>query len=153
VKIGVESGCQKLLDACQKNLNIQTVDKTVRHLKRIGMYVHLTFTFGLPGESKETLRETINFGLRLCPNSVQFSITTPFPGTPYFKMAQEKGALITKDWSQYDGALESVIGNGLIETDLEMEDIKTAIDEFDRTWRKSMRWQRRWRKLIRHLKQ
>ena len=109
VKYGVESGVQELVDNARKNLDLNVVRKTLKITKELGIKVHLTFTFGLPGETWETINKTIKFAKELDPDSCQFSIVTPFPGTELFELAEEKGWLITKEWSKYDGACSAVL--------------------------------------------
>jgi len=99
IKFGVESGVQELVDNCGKKLDLSKVREAVRHCKELGIKTHLTFTFGLPGETRETIQKTIDFAIELDPNSVQFSLTTPFPGTKYFEMLDEKGLLCSKNWA------------------------------------------------------
>lgn len=109
LKYGVESGSQKLVsDAC-KNLNLEKVREAVRFTRELGIKYHLTFMFGLPGETWETARETIRFALEMDPDSVQFSITTPFPGSRFYEMMEEKGFLLSTDFSEFDGCNRSVI--------------------------------------------
>jgi radical SAM superfamily enzyme YgiQ (UPF0313 family) len=64
---------------------------------------------GLPGDSKEDIAKTLEFAVKLDTDSAQFSIATPFPGTPFFEMARENGWLATLDWTMYDGANHAVV--------------------------------------------
>lgn len=109
VKYGVESATQALLDSSNKAMDLKKADKMIRLTKELGIKTHLTFTFGLPGETKETINKTINYALELDPDSAQFSITTPYPGTEYFRQLDEKGLILSKEWSDYDGNSKSVI--------------------------------------------
>jgi radical SAM superfamily enzyme YgiQ (UPF0313 family) len=109
LKYGVESGSQKLVsDAC-KGLSLENVREAVRLTRELGIKYHLTFMFGLPGETWETVRETIRFALEMDPDSIQFSITTPFPGSRFYEMMEEKGFLLSKDFNEYDGYNRAVI--------------------------------------------
>jgi len=103
VKYGLESVHQELVDRINKGMDIKKAKEMVKLTQDLGIKVHLTFTFGLPGETKETIRETIEEALRLKPDSVQFSILTPFPGTVLFEELDREGRILTKDWSLYDG--------------------------------------------------
>lgn len=103
IKYGVESASQELVDNCGKCLDLAKCEEVVKYTKSLGIKVHLTFTFGLPGETKKTLKKTIEYALKLDPYSLQFSIITPFPGTDLFKELELKGKILTKDWSLYDG--------------------------------------------------
>ena len=101
VKLGVESGSQRMVDACKKNLNLDTVRKVVPALKKMGIFVHLTFTWGLPRETEEDRQATRDFLRDLNPNSHQESCCAAFPGTPYWEMKTKAGEKI--DWKDLDG--------------------------------------------------
>lgn len=109
VKYGVESSSQELIDNCGKNMNLKKAEKMILFTKSIGIKTHLTFSFGLPGETNSTIEETIDYALRLAPHTAQFSIATPFPGTRYFDDLDNKGLIIDKAWNNYDGNAKSVI--------------------------------------------
>ena len=103
VKYGIESGSQSLLDRCGKKLDLKKAEKMIKYTKSLGIKVHLTFAFGLLGETKETVRNSIDYAIRLSPQSAQFSIITPFPGTALFNELDRSGRILTRDWSLYDG--------------------------------------------------
>ncbi len=109
VKYGVESSSQALLDGIDKNMNIKRTEEIIKFTKMLDIKTHLTFTFGLPGETRQTIQDTTDFALRLDPETVQFSIATPFPGTDFYKEMDRKGALRSRRWSEYDGNHRSVI--------------------------------------------
>lgn len=120
VKYGVESAAQELIDNCAKNLSLKKTEQAILFTKNLGIKTHLTFTFGLPGETKSTIQKTIDYVLKLKPFSVQFSIATPFPGTSYFSLLDKKGLIINKNWDDYDGNYKSVIASdSLTSRDLE----------------------------------
>jgi len=108
IKYGMESGVQELIDASGKNLKIEQVEDAVRISKELGLEVHLTFTLGLPGETKETIRRTIKKAVELDPFSVQFSIATPFPGTVYYETLKEDGRILSENWEDYSGSTGAV---------------------------------------------
>jgi len=103
VKYGIESASQELVDRCGKNLDLKKAERVIKYTKSLGINVHLTFSFGLPGETKKTIKSTIDYALELDPHSVQFSIITPFPGTALFEELDKRGKILTKDFSMYDG--------------------------------------------------
>ncbi len=103
IKYGVESASQELLDNCGKALSLQKTEKMILYTKSLGIKVHLTFSFGLPGETKDTIEKTIDYALGLDPYSIQFSILTPFPGTALYEELDKGGRILSKDWSLYDG--------------------------------------------------
>jgi radical SAM superfamily enzyme YgiQ (UPF0313 family) len=130
LKYGMESGVQELIDASGKNLKIAQVEEAVKISKELDIEVHLTFTFGLPGETKETIRRTIQKAIKLNPFSVQFSIATPFPGTKYYANLLKKGHILTNNWEEYSGSTGSVH-----RTDkLSKEDLDKALCEAEYAW-------------------
>jgi anaerobic magnesium-protoporphyrin IX monomethyl ester cyclase len=108
-KFGGELGVQVLVDATNQMLNLEKVKETVCITKDLGVKVHRTFTPRLPGEILETTQRTIDFAISADPDSFQFSISTPYPGIPYYEMAKANGMLTSKDWTDFDGADTAVI--------------------------------------------
>ena len=109
VKFGVESAVPEILKLANKSINLSQVKEFVRNCKKLGIYTHGTFMFGLPGETKETILKTLEFAFSLKLTTAQFSVATPFPGTRFFEMAKENNWLITDDWSKFEGGGSPVI--------------------------------------------
>jgi radical SAM superfamily enzyme YgiQ (UPF0313 family) len=130
IKYGMESGVQELIDACGKRLKIESVEKAVQISKSLGIQVHLTFAFGLPGETAETVQRTIAKAIELDPFSVQFSIATPFPGTSYYDALRDKGHVVVDDWSQFSGSTGAVHRTDA----LAKEDLDQCIKKACRAW-------------------
>lgn len=120
VKYGVESGSQALINSAGKNLKISKIIDTCRWTKELGIRMHLTFMMGLPGETRQTAEETINLAIQLDPDTLQFSICTPFPGTELYTQAQEEGWLVEN--TTYDGFNDSSLNLPTI-TARELEEI------------------------------
>jgi len=115
VKYGVESASPEILKNIDKSLDIEKVIKTIELTKKNDIKVHLTFCFGLPGETKNTIKATIKLAKHLQPDSAQFSIATPFPGSKYFEMLKKNGRLLTEDFAKYDGYNNCVISHENLE--------------------------------------
>jgi len=130
LKYGMESGVQELIDASGKNLQIEQVEKAVRISKELGIEVHLTFTFGLPGETRETISRTIQKAIELDPFSVQFSVATPFPGTAYYADLLKKGHILTDNWEEYSGSTGAVHRTD----ELGKQDLDKALQEAYSAW-------------------
>jgi radical SAM superfamily enzyme YgiQ (UPF0313 family) len=109
VKFGVESGDQAMVDAMGKRLDLQRLRETMQVCRDLGISVHLTFTVGLPGESRETLAHTRELILELLPDSLQISRAMPLPGTTLEDTAMESGVMKTRDPAALDGFLLSVL--------------------------------------------
>jgi anaerobic magnesium-protoporphyrin IX monomethyl ester cyclase len=132
LKYGVESGVQEILDVTGKSLNLDTVRETVSITRQLGIKFHLTFTFGLPGETIQTIEKTVRLALELNPDSLQFSIVTPFPGSRYFQTLDKQGYILSKNWEEYDGYNKAVI-----RTDhLSRTDLEKALTRANRRWKR-----------------
>jgi radical SAM superfamily enzyme YgiQ (UPF0313 family) len=106
--LGIESGSQKILDAIGKRITLEQVKKAVKILKDAGIQVLGSFIIGFLQDTKETIKETIKFAKSLNLNYAEFSILTPYPGTPIFDYAKKHGMLLTEDWSKYT-AIEPIV--------------------------------------------
>lgn len=93
MNFGVESGNQKILDGVQKNIKLDMAKQIIASAKREGFLVLASFMIGLPGDTRKTVKETIDFSIHLNPHIAQFCITTPFPGTDLYNEALSKGWL------------------------------------------------------------
>ncbi|OPX30071.1 MAG: hypothetical protein B1H08_02530 [Candidatus Omnitrophica bacterium 4484_171] len=138
VKYGVESASQEILDRSGKNLDLKKAISMIKFTKKIGIRTHLTFTFGMEGETKKTIKQTVKLALSLNPDSVQFSIITPFPGTILFEELDKKKRIITKDWSLYDGQYSCVFKPDNLTT----EELEEAKNYAYRLWADSQRRKR-----------
>jgi len=103
VKYGIESANHKVLELCKKKLNLARAKKVIAYTKKLGIKVHLTFCFGLPGETKQSVQDSVDFIGVTKPDSLQFSLATPFPGTDYFRYLEKNGSKLSKNWPDYDG--------------------------------------------------
>ncbi len=130
IKYGVESGDQAVLDRVGKNLDLKKAEEMIKITKKMGIKTHLTFTFGLPGETWETIKKSIAFLMKTNPDSVQISINVPFPGTRYYGELDKKGLILTKDWSKYDGYQYAVMRTEKLSAD----DLKKAVKLAHRKW-------------------
>ncbi len=101
ISIGVESGNQKVLDVVDKGLALDDIRRAVRLAKQVGMDLQGYFMLGLPGDTKESMQDTINFAKELELDKVKFAITTPFPGTRLYYEWEKQGLIKLKDWSYY----------------------------------------------------
>ncbi|HPI03270.1 MAG TPA: radical SAM protein [Candidatus Goldiibacteriota bacterium] len=102
VLYGVESGNQEILKALGKSTTLERVEEAVRMTKKAGIECRTSFMLGNPGDTEETLQQTIDFSIKLDADLAMYNITTPFPGTEMYKWAQDNGYLMTNDWSKYD---------------------------------------------------
>jgi len=84
VSFGVESGNQTILNNIKKGTTLDQARKAVKACQRAGIKTMSTFMFGNPGETAETINDTIDFAVELNPDQAVFSVLVPLPGTEVF---------------------------------------------------------------------
>jgi anaerobic magnesium-protoporphyrin IX monomethyl ester cyclase len=99
---GVESGNQRILDeVIHKQLTLDQVRAAFQAAKRVGMETIGFFIIGLPGETEETMEDTVRFACELDPVVANFSMATPFPGTEMYHQVLEQGRLLVHNWDEF----------------------------------------------------
>ena len=91
--VGYESGNQQILINIKKGLRVDRARRFAADCRELGITVHGTFILGLPGETKETIQETIRFAREVNPHTLQVSVAAPYPGTELHRQAVENGWL------------------------------------------------------------
>jgi hopanoid biosynthesis associated radical SAM protein HpnJ len=91
--VGYESGNQQILYNIKKGMRIDVARRFTKDCHELGIKIHGTFILGLPGESRETIEETIKFATEINPHTIQVSLAAPYPGTFLYKQALENGWL------------------------------------------------------------
>jgi hopanoid biosynthesis associated radical SAM protein HpnJ len=91
--VGYESGNQQILHNIKKGMRIEVAKQFTKDCHDLGIKIHGTFIMGLPGETKETIEETIKFATEINPHTIQVSLAAPYPGTFLYKQALENGWL------------------------------------------------------------
>ncbi len=109
LKFGVESANLTILKNINKHINLNQVYQVVKLCKKYKIESHATYSFGLPGETKETLKNTIDFAFKLKTDTAQFSVIIPYPGTKMFDQAKKEGWLQIRNWEDFNGLKDSVI--------------------------------------------
>jgi len=94
--VGYESGDQQILKNIKKGATIEMAERFTANCKKLDLKVHGDFIIGLPGETRETIRKTIDFAKRLDNDTIQVSIAHPYPGTEFYNYAK-KNDLLTID--------------------------------------------------------
>ena len=89
--VGYESGNQQVLNNVKKGLRLDKARQFTKDCRDLGIKIHGTFILGLPGETRETIQETIRFAREINPHTIQVSIAAPYPGTYLYEQAQENG--------------------------------------------------------------
>ncbi len=91
--VGYESGNQQILYNIKKGMRIEVAKEFTKNCHELGIKIHGTFIMGLPGESLETIEETIRFATEINPHTLQVSLAAPYPGTSLYRDAVKNGWL------------------------------------------------------------
>ena len=101
--VGYESGNQQILTNIKKGVRLERARQFTKDCRDLGITIHGTFIVGLPGETKESIEETIRFAKEINPHSLQVSIAAPYPGTALYRQALENGWLPEEGPGLIDG--------------------------------------------------
>jgi len=101
--IGFESISQQTLDAIGKKTNrVDEYARAVNNIHRHGMAVIGCFILGFDSDTPAVFQETLSVVTKLKIDIADFSILTPFPGTPLFQRLDRESRIRTKDWKAYN---------------------------------------------------
>jgi anaerobic magnesium-protoporphyrin IX monomethyl ester cyclase len=88
---GIESGSEQVLRRVRKGITLEQVERALHWAREAGIRNWGYFIIGLPGETEETIQETIRFAKRLPLDLALFHIAAPYPGSPLFFDVVERG--------------------------------------------------------------
>src|ERR1700678_3267492 len=95
--VGYESGNDQILHNIRKGLRTDIARRFTQDCRKLGIVIHGTFILGLPGETRETIPETIQYAVDINPHTIQVSLAAPYPGTELHKQAVDNGWLTETD--------------------------------------------------------
>lgn len=101
VGFGVESGNQRILDSIKKKQTVDEVRRAFDNARKAGLETMGFFIFGLPGETEETMDDTIQLALELEPDMANFMIAAPYPGTEMYETVLQHGRLFSHNWRDF----------------------------------------------------
>jgi hopanoid biosynthesis associated radical SAM protein HpnJ len=128
--VGYESGNQQILHNIKKGMLVDRARRFTKDCHELGIAIHGTFILGLPGETRETIEETIRFAREINPHTIQVSIAAPYPGTELYREAVEKGWLDRPQADLIDG--RGVQLSPLHYPNLGHQEIFQSVEEFYR---------------------
>jgi hopanoid biosynthesis associated radical SAM protein HpnJ len=95
--VGYESGNQQILINIKKGMRVDVARRFTKDCHDLGIVIHGTFILGLPGETQQTIQETVAFARDINPHTIQVSLAAPYPGTFLHRQAMENGWLYNED--------------------------------------------------------
>ncbi len=113
--VGYESGDEQILKKIKKGATIQRARQFTKDAHSLGLVIHGDFIVGLPGETRETLRNTIDFAKQLDVETIQVSLGHAYPGTEFYEYAKQNNLVQLKMSDDEGHQLPNVIYPGILE--------------------------------------
>jgi radical SAM superfamily enzyme YgiQ (UPF0313 family) len=104
ISIGMESGAPRILAAMGKRVTVTELAASAAAVMGQGINCHTSWIIGYPGETRETIAETVALVRRMKPTTAGFAVLIPYPGTAVYEEARVNGTLVG-DWSPDGGAV------------------------------------------------
>jgi hopanoid biosynthesis associated radical SAM protein HpnJ len=92
--VGYESGDQQILKNIKKGATIERARQFTKDCHKLGLVIHGDFIMGLPGETRETINNTIKFAKELDVETIQVSVAHAYPGTELYDYAVKNGFIV-----------------------------------------------------------
>ncbi|MCL5023420.1 MAG: hopanoid biosynthesis associated radical SAM protein HpnJ [Nitrospirae bacterium] len=124
--VGFESGDPDILRNIKKGATVEQARAFMKHCKRLGLTVHGDFQIGHPGETRESIKRTMRFARELDPETIQVSISHPYPGTEFYDYLEKHRYLTAAEMTDELGhQLPNIQYPGL-----SREEIVEAVEDF-----------------------
>jgi hopanoid biosynthesis associated radical SAM protein HpnJ len=130
--VGYESGDPQILKNIKKGATVERARDFTRDCKKLGLTIHGDFILGLPGETKESIRRTIDFAKELDCETIQVSLAHAYPGTELYDYAKANGFILNEGTQMVDemGHQVAMIEYPNISRDYIMEMVHRFYDEY-----------------------
>jgi hopanoid biosynthesis associated radical SAM protein HpnJ len=93
--VGYESGDQQILKNIKKGATVERARQFTKDCHKLGLVIHGDFILGLPGENRETIKNTISFAKELDVETIQVSVAHAYPGTELYDYAVKNGFMVS----------------------------------------------------------
>ena len=100
--LGIESAVQEILDGAEKGTDLEKIKKAILMVKKSGIQSMGHFIFGLPGETKETARKSMDFALKSGVDFAQFYCSIPYPKTKLGEIARKNKWVEGEKYTDFD---------------------------------------------------
>jgi radical SAM superfamily enzyme YgiQ (UPF0313 family) len=99
---GVENGNQGMLDRMRKGLTVAEIERAFRLTHQAGIKTYASIMVGNPGETSQTVADSIELIRRINPSYGGAAVAIPFPGTEFREEVLEKGHLLEPNYDAYE---------------------------------------------------
>ncbi len=101
--VGYESGEQQVLKNIKKGATVERARDFTKDCRRLGLTIHGDFILGLPGETRQSIRKTIDFAKELDVETIQVSVAHAYPGTELYDLAKKNGFMLNDPMVDAEG--------------------------------------------------
>jgi len=98
---GVESGSQLTIDRIGKKITLKQAENVFKWVKELKGFASGAFILGFPWETIDDMKKTVEFAIKLDPSYAQFTVLTPYPGTPLYSYALQHNLIEDWNWEHY----------------------------------------------------
>ncbi len=126
--VGYESGNQQILHNIKKGMRVDVAERFTKDCHDLGIVIHGTFILGLPGETPETIQETVRWATKINPHTIQVSLAAPYPGTFLYNQALQNGWLAADEGELVDDSGVQIAS--LSYPDLSSAEIFDSVESF-----------------------
>jgi hopanoid biosynthesis associated radical SAM protein HpnJ len=128
--VGYESGNEQILKNIKKGVSIERARRFTKDCHDLGILIHGTFIVGLPGETLETIEESIHFAREMNPETIQVSLASPYPGTHFYDYVREHSFLVQDVYNDAMGYQKCTVSY----PQASAEEIFDAVERFYRSY-------------------
>lgn len=141
VSMGLESGSDRILQYLKgDSVSVEQNEKAIKTLQKHGLTVSGSFIIGSPTETEKEIMQTYRFIQRSRLDGGETYVLLPFPKTPVWKCAEEKGDLTEfMDWNRFEIYFEDVPNRILLSETLSRSELLGLLLKFKKLWRKKHR--------------
>ena len=118
VSLGIETGDPDLLAQHRQNPDLHMLSDTIKMIKKHGIRVKGLLMVGLPGETEQSVRRSMDYVFNLPIDDLNVAKFTPFPGSPLYENIHQLGTF-DEDWAKMDCMGFQFVTNGMTEERLE----------------------------------
>lgn len=102
ISFGIESGSEDILRRIKKNISLDEAKRVMDWCRQLGILTKGFFIIGHPGETLDTIEQTIRVAVDMPLDDVVVTLNTPLPATEQFHEAHRYGTLMETDWSKFN---------------------------------------------------
>lgn len=130
ISYGVESGSQKVLDLAKRDMKVNQSKDAFKISREVGLEVSAFVMFGLPGETKETLKETLSLAKAIKPDFISASLVGIYPKTELYGIAESEKLIESIDWCNFTDRKASPLAVGPMMQYVPKELTQEELDKF-----------------------